>query len=96
MRRRTLIFAQTRLRAVDYLAQNHPDVNPNGKDVRIISTSARRQVERIRGLSGFDYIMLDGWDFFLNKKEVEEVWRTLMTPGIDARQLSPESLAPLQ
>ena len=96
MRRRTLIFAQTRLRAVDYLAQHHPDVNPNGKDVRIISTSARGQVERVRGLSGFDYIMLDGWEFFLSKKEVEGVWQTLMTPGIDARQLSPESLAPLQ
>lgn len=96
MRRRTLILAQTRIRGAEFLAREHPDVNPNGKDIRIIPTSAKDCLDRLRGLSGFDYILLDGWDFFLTERGKAEFWNMVTIPGVDAVQLSPSSLVPLQ
>lgn len=96
MRRRTIVFAQTRLGALDWLRLQHPDINPNGKDIRIIPTAGGHIFDGLRGRSGFDYVTLDNWDVFLTAKERKAFWDRITDPNIDARQLSPDSLAPLQ
>lgn len=95
MRRRTIIFAQSRLRALDWLRRDHPDVNPNGRDIRIVATAHNQALEALRGHSAFDYVTLDGWDFFMKPSEKAEFWDRISMPDIDARQLSPDSLNPI-
>lgn len=92
MRRRTIVFAQTRLMAVDWCVRH--DINPNGKDIRVISTSVPSELERIRGLNEFDYVLLGAWDQFLTAREIERFWQNIEVVP-DARQLSPDSLNPI-